>query len=97
MAWAAKPVAQLHVIVALVDNAFQGIVPVPAKIGNGDDAFNNLYWGAAFGVKTFFNSRAGLDKSGMQQRCVQRNFRALYVYLFRQTAGDRRGFAGQAH
>ncbi len=43
MAWAAKPVAQLHVIVALVDNASQGIVPVPVKIGNGDDAFNNLY------------------------------------------------------
>lgn len=44
----------IHVVVALCDNESQGIVPVPAKIGNGDDPANNLYWGAAFGVKTFF-------------------------------------------
>src|SRR4051794_20962865 len=44
----------IHVVVALCDNQFQGIVPVPARIGNGDDPANNLYWGAAFGVKTFF-------------------------------------------
>jgi hypothetical protein len=45
----------IHVFVALCDNKYQGIVPVPAKIGNGQDAATNLYWGAAFGVKTFFN------------------------------------------
>jgi len=45
----------IHVLVALCDNQFQGIVPVPARIGNGDDPANNLYWGAAFGVKTFFS------------------------------------------
>ena len=45
----------IHVFVALCDNKYQGIVPVPAKIGNGQDAPNNLYWGAAYGVKTFFN------------------------------------------
>lgn len=44
----------IHVLVALCDNQYQGIVPVPARIGNGDDPANNLYWGAAFGVKTFF-------------------------------------------
>ncbi len=44
----------IHVVVALCDNKYQGIVPVPAKIGNGDDPSNNLYWGAAYGVKTFF-------------------------------------------
>jgi hypothetical protein len=44
----------IHVLVALCDNQFQGIVPVPARIGNGDDPANNLYWGAAFGVKSFF-------------------------------------------
>src|SRR5262245_22520109 len=48
----------IHVLVALCDNKFQGIVPVPAQIGNGDDPSNNLYWGARFGVKTFFK-RAG--------------------------------------
>jgi len=44
----------IHVVVALCDNRFQGIIPVPARLGNGDDPANNLYWGAAFGVKTFF-------------------------------------------
>jgi hypothetical protein len=42
------------VFVALCDNAHQGIVKVPAALGNGQDPANNLYWGAAYGVKTFF-------------------------------------------
>lgn len=42
----------IHVFVALCDNANQGIVPVPSKLGNGQDPFNNLYWGALYGVKT---------------------------------------------
>jgi hypothetical protein len=44
----------VHVFVALADNVNQGIVPVPAKLGNGDDPERNLYWGSAYGVKTFF-------------------------------------------
>src|SRR5499426_1218032 len=53
-----NPGRVIHVIVALCDNQYQGIVPVPARIGNGDDPSNNLYWGARFGVKTYFK-RAG--------------------------------------
>jgi hypothetical protein len=49
-----NPGKLVHVLVALCDNESQGIVPVPARIGNGDDPANNLYWGARFGVKTFF-------------------------------------------
>ena len=49
------PGKTIHVLVALCDNVHQGIVPVPARIGNGDDPQNNLYWGARFGVKTFFS------------------------------------------
>ncbi len=45
----------IHVFVALCDNVNQGIVPVSASLGNGDNPATNLYWGAAFGVKTFFN------------------------------------------
>lgn len=45
----------IHVFVALCDNKYQGIVPVGEKIGNGQNAATNLYWGAAYGVKTFFN------------------------------------------
>ncbi|MBI1287325.1 MAG: hypothetical protein GC178_07065 [Flavobacteriales bacterium] len=48
----------IHVFVALCDNANQGIVPVPASLGNGQDPKNNLYWGAAFGVKSFFKNKA---------------------------------------
>src|SRR5688572_24006097 len=44
----------IHVFVALCDNKYQGIVPVPSKIGNGQDPAGNLYWGAAYGVKTYF-------------------------------------------
>ena len=47
----------IHVFVALCDNKNQGIVPVPAKIGNGQDPQNNLYWGCAYGVKTYFKNQ----------------------------------------
>jgi hypothetical protein len=48
----------IHVFVALCDNKYQGIVPVPATIGNGQDPRNNLYWGAGYGVKTYFSKSA---------------------------------------
>ena len=48
----------IHILVALCDNDNQGIVPVPAKIGNGQDPFNNLYWGAGYGIKTHFKRSA---------------------------------------
>ena len=44
----------IHIFVALCDNKYQGIIPVPAKIGNGQDPNNNLYWGCGFGIKTYF-------------------------------------------
>ncbi|KQT17699.1 hypothetical protein ASG31_09520 [Chryseobacterium sp. Leaf404] len=44
----------IHVFVALCDNKYQGIVPVPENIGNGQDPDNNLYWGCGFGVRTYF-------------------------------------------
>lgn len=45
---------KVHVFVALCDNANQGIVPVPAAIGNGQDPASNLYWGCGSGIKTYF-------------------------------------------
>ena len=68
----------IHVFVALCDNASQGIVPVPARIGNGDDPKNNLYWGAAFGIKTFFEkspdwkliTTASLPREDVLERCI---------------------------
>ncbi len=48
---AGKPIV-IHVVVALCDNANQGIVPVPKALGNGQNPQTNLYWGALYGVRT---------------------------------------------
>jgi len=78
----------IHVFVALADNEHQGIVPVAAKLGNGEDAERNLYWGSAYGVKTFF-SRSGdwqrlacrnKPKAEIIERCVFKH-RSGSVYL----------------
>jgi hypothetical protein len=65
-AHAAAQLSHIHVIVSLVDNASQGIVPVPAKIGNGNDTRHNLYWGAAYGVKTFLSKAKGWRQLGCE-------------------------------
>lgn len=52
----------IHVLVALCDNENQGIVPVPAHLGNGEDPARNLYWGAAYGVKTHFSKSPNWTK-----------------------------------
>ena len=57
-----NPGRVIHVLVALCDNENQGIVPVPAHLGNGEDAAKNLYWGAAYGVKTFFSKSKNWQK-----------------------------------
>ncbi|MBL4706794.1 MAG: hypothetical protein JKY54_19850 [Flavobacteriales bacterium] len=44
----------VHVFVPLCDNEHQGIVPTSASIGNGMDAYRNLYWGTSKGMKRFF-------------------------------------------
>lgn len=50
-----NPGRVVHVLVALCDNENQGIVPVSATLGNGEAPKSNLYWGAAYGVKTYFS------------------------------------------
>jgi len=52
---AVNSVPVIHVFVALADNVNQGIVPVSASLGDGDNTKTNLYWGAAFGIKAFFS------------------------------------------
>lgn len=49
----------VHVVVALCDNVNQGIVKVPAAIGNGQDPGRNLYWGAGCGVRHWFTKKSG--------------------------------------
>jgi hypothetical protein len=78
----------VHVFVALADNEHQGIVPVAAKLGNGEDPEHNLYWGSAYGVKTFFTRSAEWvrircgerPKAEILERCVFRH-RISNVYL----------------
>jgi hypothetical protein len=68
----------IHVFVPLADNQHQGIVPVPARLGNGDDALHNLFWGAGYGVKTFFTRSSDWEllppqpnpKPEILERCV---------------------------
>lgn len=78
----------IHVFVALADNQHQGIVPVAATLGNGEDAERNLYWGSAYGVKTFFSRSPEWERLGCSQkpkpevleRCVFK-YRVAHVYL----------------
>lgn len=37
-------------------------MPVPAHLGNGEDPDGNLYWGAAYGVKTHFSKSPNWEK-----------------------------------
>jgi hypothetical protein len=68
----------VHVFVALADNQHQGIIPVPPALGNGRDPQRNLYWGAAYGVKTYFKASKDWElvwsghaaKDAILERCV---------------------------
>jgi len=54
----ARDMQTIHVMVALCDNKYQGIVKVPKAIGNGQDASNNLYWECGYGIRTYFKKSA---------------------------------------
>jgi hypothetical protein len=45
----------IHVFVPLCDNDNQGIVKVGGKLGEGRNLKSNLYWGAGYGLKTWFS------------------------------------------
>jgi hypothetical protein len=88
-AWAQTAALRtVHVFVALADNEHQGIVPVSAKLGNGEDAEHNLYWGSAYGVKTFFSHSPDWEwvrcsekpQSGILERCFFKH-RSASLYL----------------
>lgn len=78
----------VHVFVALADNQYQGIIPVPAQLGNGFDPDHNLYWGAEAGVKTYFARSPDWKllectrsvKAEVMERCVF-SYRKADVYL----------------
>ena len=79
----------IHVFVALADNLNQGIVPVSASLGNGDNAATNLYWGAAFGVKTFFSKNKDWQlisvtpnpRASILERCIFKHRRVSLLLV----------------
>ncbi len=58
---AGRPIV-VHVVVALCDNVNQGIVPVRAELGDGQNPRTNLYWGALYGVRTHLPREGGWDR-----------------------------------
>jgi hypothetical protein len=72
----------IHVFVALCDNQYQGIVPVPAKIGNGQDNNNNLYWGCSLGIKTYFKK----SKQWQLLKIQKKNDTILERLIFKHTS-----------
>jgi len=85
---AQAPPRTVHVFVALADNKNQGIVPVAARLGNGEDPANNLYWGSAYGLKSYFARSADWQllvagrgpQPEILERCIFRH-RRENVYL----------------
>ncbi|SHF33213.1 hypothetical protein [Dysgonomonas macrotermitis] len=68
----------IHVMVALCDNQYQGIVKVPKAIGNGQDPDNNLYWGCGYGIRTYF--KKGADWKLIKQYKMQGNIMERIVF-----------------
>lgn len=78
----------IHVFVALCDNEHQGIVPVAPSLGNGDDPLKNLYWGAAFGVKTFFSKNKVWRLLPAQTRSSKSSSVVLEQSIFKRRDGE---------
>lgn len=65
----------IHVMVALCDNKYQGIVKVPKGIGNGQDPDFNLYWGCGYGMRTMFRKSADwkeVKRDKIDSICLER-------------------------
>ncbi len=71
-------------MVALCDNRYQGIVPVPAALGNGQDPGNNLYWGAMYGVKSYLSRQPGYLLRGTSEN-PQEHVLERAVFQYRDT------------
>lgn len=83
-AFAQEPPKVIHVFVALCDNEYQSIAPVPPRLGNGDDPANNLYWGAMYGVKTFLSKSPNWKRvsAGQQPLFTPKSTFGKFLSLF---------------
>src|SRR5688572_24419110 len=86
---AVNSIPVIHVFVALADNVNQGIVPVSQTLGNGDNPATNLYWGAAFGIRTFFSKNKDWQLmsvtpnpgANILERCIFKHRRASFLLV----------------
>lgn len=67
---------------SLADNANQGIVPIKANLGNGQNPKNNLYWGALYGAKTHFKGLEDWSVKSLKNEKVE----ILDAFSLRHTA-----------
>ncbi len=77
----------VHVFVPLCDNRNQGIVKVVASLGDGQNPGTNLYWGARFGVRTFFSRSEHWKRLGGVAK--SNNAAVLERLVFRGRSGGR--------
>lgn len=76
---------KVAVFVALCDNASQGILPVPAKIGDGDKPAENLYWGCDDGIASCFRRSKSWK---LQRKEVPEDKRILERLVFINESSD---------
>lgn len=60
----------VHAFIPLCDNKNQGIVPVNAQLGDGMNLRTNLYWGAGYGIKSYFKKYDGWKLLSSKQDSV---------------------------
>lgn len=86
LALAARGEKRIAVFVGLADNATQGIAKVGAKIGDGDQPDDNLYWGCTDGLKSLFKTSS---KWKLEQRVTDTGDpRILERLVFRHANPD---------
>jgi hypothetical protein len=86
----------IRILVPLCDNENQGIAPVNERLGDGQNPNTNLYWGAGYGVRTFFQKSKdwelvsiseGPKRSILQQLVFKHATRNAYL-IAQAYAGD---------
>lgn len=83
----AQGTSTIHIMVALCDNKYQGIVKVPKGIGNGQDPNTNLYWGCGYGIRTYFKkstewkeiSRKKVDRMRLERIVFKHKTKNYYL------------------
>lgn len=78
----------VHIIVVLADNANQGIVPVPDKLGDGMSPRTNLYWGALYGVKTHFQQQDAITTQKTNAAKLPKNVLEQIDFILKTESGN---------